>query len=551
MLSEIICDKFISDNKVRGPISFHKGLNVVQGHNTGTNSIGKSTFLLVIDFVFGGNTYAEDKRIIDKIGHHFINFKFIFDNENYYFSRGTENPKEVCMCDENYNIIKPISIDDFTKKLFDLYNIELKAISFRKVVGLFFRIYGRNNSDEKLALASYRGEGQEESLKNFLKLFNRFESIAKRNSEISEKNKEKSAYKTASNYELVKLLTKKTDYKNNIDKIEEYKNILENYNRKAKEEINNKDSEELKLAAEYKAQCESLKRKKKFLWSKYFTIKDNANLKRPSTTQDFDNLKKFFPNSNIKLISDIDNFHSQLSKILNEEFNESMSNLLKEINSISTEIDKIERIMFDLDLPIKIAKKTLEDYAEIKNKCKTLEKENKLYEDKKQIDTDLKEMKASYEKLFLEQSESLCKRLNEKIKELNDIIYGEEIESPALTIKKHNSYTYGTKDDGGTGTNNKNMILLDLASLSLTQLPCVAHDTILFKQIEQPSIAKILEIYNGYEKQIFIAIDETIKYPETAQKIIKNNIILELSNNGNELYGSSWAKRIIEKTEKK
>lgn len=35
-------------------ITFHKGLNVVLGDNKGTNSIGKSTLLMVIDFIFGG-----------------------------------------------------------------------------------------------------------------------------------------------------------------------------------------------------------------------------------------------------------------------------------------------------------------------------------------------------------------------------------------------------------------------------------------------------------------------------------------------------------------
>lgn len=49
MLVEIRCDKF--KKKV---ITFHKGLNVVLGDNKGTNSIGKSTLLMVIDFIFGG-----------------------------------------------------------------------------------------------------------------------------------------------------------------------------------------------------------------------------------------------------------------------------------------------------------------------------------------------------------------------------------------------------------------------------------------------------------------------------------------------------------------
>ena len=126
------------------------------------------------------------------------------------------------------------------------------------------------------------------------------------------------------------------------------------------------------------------------------------------------------------------------------------------------------------------------------------------------------------------------------MEELNTYIYGENIVAPVLTVSKPTSYTFGTDVDGGTGTNYKNLILLDLASLQLTLLPTIAHDTILFHNIGQEPMAKILELYNKSEKQIFIAIDESTKYATSAQKIIEENTILRLSANGNELFGSSW-----------
>ena len=54
MLLEIRCDKFATtvDGKLvtRGPITFYEGLNTILGDKKAQNSIGKSTFLLVIDF---------------------------------------------------------------------------------------------------------------------------------------------------------------------------------------------------------------------------------------------------------------------------------------------------------------------------------------------------------------------------------------------------------------------------------------------------------------------------------------------------------------------
>ncbi|OTA65042.1 hypothetical protein [Limosilactobacillus reuteri] len=53
MLVEVSSDAFKSYGKTREKIKFHSGLNVVVGGRRGANSIGKSTFLMILDFVFG------------------------------------------------------------------------------------------------------------------------------------------------------------------------------------------------------------------------------------------------------------------------------------------------------------------------------------------------------------------------------------------------------------------------------------------------------------------------------------------------------------------
>ena len=55
MLVEIMCDEFKDHGTPRGRIQLHAGLNTVMGSSSGSNSIGKSTFLMIIDFVFGGD----------------------------------------------------------------------------------------------------------------------------------------------------------------------------------------------------------------------------------------------------------------------------------------------------------------------------------------------------------------------------------------------------------------------------------------------------------------------------------------------------------------
>ena len=540
MLYEIWCDQFKCNNKLRGVIRFNETLNVVKGHDSGTNSIGKSTFLLAIDFAFGGNSYAEDKSLIKKIGHHTINYCFKFGNEFYYFSRNTATPKEVNICNAEYVLQETIPIDEYNNKLLKLYNIDLPNISFRQIVGRYFRVYGRGSSNERKPLASYDGEAPKESLIALLKLFNGYTPIEKLYLELKNKDERKKAIINADKYNLVTIIKSKKDYQKNLSDIERLNGELQSLARFGRQELLYLDPAQAEKAAEYKSRYETLTRRKKQLWAKYYSIKNNAERTHASTAQDFEALLKFFPNSDIKLLSDIENFHSKLIDILSEEFTISMSQILKQINEISIELTQIEVSLKELDVPKRIADSTLKAYAQAQNQINELNRQNELYVTKREIETDIRTMKTKYQQLFTDIFKDITSKINDVMAKLNAFIYGENIVAPVLIVTKPNSYTFGTDMDDGTGTNYKNLILLDLASLKLTELPTIAHDTIVFHNIGQEPMAKILELYNKSEKQIFIAIDESAKYNENAQKIIENNKILELSGNGNELFGSSW-----------
>lgn len=85
MLVELHCDKFREKT-----ISFHAGLNVVLGDSVATNSIGKSTLLMIIDFIFGGDSFIEhNKDTVNELGHHDYYFSFKFGASDFRFKRGT------------------------------------------------------------------------------------------------------------------------------------------------------------------------------------------------------------------------------------------------------------------------------------------------------------------------------------------------------------------------------------------------------------------------------------------------------------------------------
>ena len=98
MLTEIRCDKFAADHQT---VSFRKGLNTVLGSSNGSNALGKSTFLWIIDYAFGGDSYCgSGSDIRQNIGDHTVFFTFCFDGENHHFSRSTLAPTTVCRCDK-------------------------------------------------------------------------------------------------------------------------------------------------------------------------------------------------------------------------------------------------------------------------------------------------------------------------------------------------------------------------------------------------------------------------------------------------------------------
>ena len=98
MLVEMMSPAFKKQGEVRPPIRFKEGLNVVLGKEDGAMSIGKSSSLLAIDFVFGGDTYIKSDGV-KKEGHHTIFFTFKFDGKEYHFARNTGDSNTVFICD--------------------------------------------------------------------------------------------------------------------------------------------------------------------------------------------------------------------------------------------------------------------------------------------------------------------------------------------------------------------------------------------------------------------------------------------------------------------
>lgn len=104
-------------------------------------------------------------------------------------------------------------------------------------------------------------------------------------------------------------------------------------------------------------------------------------------------------------------------------------------------------------------------------------------------------------------------RINNQIAYFDSQIYGAETIPPEFKFDKNKKYSYRSPVDDGTGTSDKNLILFDLAILTLTQLPAIIHDSPVIKNIADETVEKILGPYQTFiDKQIFIAFDKERAY---------------------------------------
>ena len=253
MLKKISCDKFISNGQIRPAIEFHKGLNTVLGSSDAKNSIGKSTLLMIIDFVFGGKDYLKKKTkdAVENIGHHTIKFEFEFDDKPYYFSRSTETPDVVNMCNENYEILSTIPLDQYNKALANHYGLLNINITLRDAIGSYFRIYHRETTNEEKPLHAATQASANDGIVSLLKLFDMYSTIADQEKIVTIAKDKESTFNKAKRYSQIRAASTKTEFENNKKEIARLEEELSQLSLENDSGLNELDSLQAQQLARY------------------------------------------------------------------------------------------------------------------------------------------------------------------------------------------------------------------------------------------------------------------------------------------------------------
>ena len=368
MLLEIRCNEFKDEGKVRDPIIFHPGLNTIMGASRASNSIGKTTFLLVIDFVFGGRDYVMLNNDVTKnVGEHSVEFAFQFGNDIYRFSRSTNDLNYVYECDENFQR-KPESrmhIDTYCEFLAKQYQMDNLTATFRELVSGYFRIYGRNNYDERHPLRAHGNDTMEAGIRRLLQLYGKYGAIGDLAALYEAALEKETTHKNALKHQYIRGVTNAPDYEANKKTIAELQERKEKLASDSAEGLLDMDSVQASRLSEIKKKLAGLRRQRGKLRSQIRAMESDMEMDESSFKRDYGELREFFPEADIKHIEEIDAFHRQLKSVLKSQYRDNQKKLNDALELLDMQITVLEREVSEINDEPHLTKAVLDDYASL------------------------------------------------------------------------------------------------------------------------------------------------------------------------------------------
>ncbi len=541
MLKEVYCELFKSTAGPRGRIQFHQGLNTVLGGEAADNSIGKSTFLLILDYCFGGETYGK-ANVKNYVGDHTICFAFHFRDGDHYYSRTVSDSKHVNRCNSEYQPVgDPIDLKAFRQELFDGYEIALEDITFRDMVGRFFRISGKGNDEIENPL-HYKSPKGEQAVTAMEKLFGMYQFVGALKKRLKEADEKKKTYNKARRLKLVPSAIK-TDkqYAKNIARIDELQVELAGLTKDTDSDLLEKELQRKTEEAEAASRLRGMKRQYGRLASQYRVVTKNRDDAFVTTEDNLQTLASYFPTVNIKRIEEVEAFHRKLHGILDSELSDEAQSLQVLMQAATQEIQKLEAELVELGIPIQVPKPFLEKYSELQREISALESQNEAFEQTEQFKADVEAVEKDLDVAESQVLRDIEDMLNAQMVRYNDRVYEVRREAPTIKFESKAKYDFHTPRDDGKGTAFKSLIVLDLSILKLTELPAIAHDSSIFKNIGDLPIDGIMDIYLESKKQIFIAFDKEGAYTKKVADAVTDTAVIKLGENGDQLFGWTWA----------
>lgn len=510
------------------------------GDDDAKNSIGKSTALMVIDFAQGGDSLLEDKAgAIKALGPHHYNFSFVFAGQPYFYSRSTDASDVVHVCDKDYARLSELPVDDYRRKLKELYGLASLESSFRSVVSPFARIWGKGGLEPDQPFISIPKEPLGTAIGRLIDLFDRSSDIAAEKKVIDEQKERKKLITGSMNAKIIPKINN-TQYKVNNKTIAENTVQIEQLKQGFGGALNAYEAlfdESMRSMQQRKNELINLRGE---LQSKVNRLQHEISGITPRLAANIALVAEFFPTVDVARLEQVEAFHQKIGGIVKKELKDEFAAAQLEESVLTSEImslgQQIQTALKSKGMPDDLFKRIF-DLKEITDKAT---EENKHFEQKAQLEEAIKisgqRLDEIYTKIFLE----IEAKINLKLKAFNKVVYGPARNSSELRIKNANSFSFTSPEDTGTGKSYAGLIGFDMAMLSLTSLPFVMHDSVVYKNIEVAATKKILRILSAIKaKQIFLSFDEAKKFGSRTEQLIHKLTVLKLSHN-DLLYKKDW-----------
>ena len=544
MLKQISCDKFIDENGKRDPIKFKEGLNAVVGDSEKSNSIGKSTLLMIIDFCFGGDDYVtKETTTINVVKDHTIFFTFEFSGKEYYFSRSTNEPRFIYEYTDSTNkyILKKVPYATFKDFLNRQYHLDDTGLTLRKAIGRFIRIYNRKTHNEMRPLNADVREDDKSGIECLLKLFKMYGNLDAETASFEIISDKKKMFDNLRRYNAGFIAMNNEEYESNKHEIETLEQELIELKKEIAIGSSNLDLTNAEIKSEIKNELARLRQQKRREEKKLKQISFDDDYDDETLTSKFKDLEEFFPGIDFSRIKEYEKFHKDARKYINKEIKESETDIKDTIDLLSEQIKTLEDDLANYKEIPDISEALLKKHHQMTDRLKELKKANENYEKRVQTINEYKQADNKLQGNVSSKTKELEKIVNKKMAEINKYFENGRYYSPVLQINNLKSYSFGTPYDTGTGCRFRSVAMFDLAILELTSLPILVHDSIMFSNVEEPATATLLELYEQQKnKQIFIAFDKFDTRGNKICKILERNKVLQLSDEPNALFGKQW-----------
>lgn len=553
MLVEIYCDKFKTggkDGEVRPPITFHEGLNAVIGDEDRSNSIGKSTLLMIIDFVFGGNDYiTKCTAVQDNVKEHNICFTLRFEGLEYSFMRNTVKYNEVIKCNRQYIPLKdedPMMIDEYTAFLGKMYGMQFEGLTWRGLMSKHIRVHGRDTMDASRPLQEAKDGRQSDDIKRYLKQFERYAIVEKQINQAKVAEDEKEAFRKSVSFNHIRMASGDKEYKANETKIAELQikeNELAENSSKGLLDLNSMQAQRL---SELNSNLISYSRQRARVQSQLNSLRREMIEGKKTFKRSYSDLEKFFPGIEFKAIAEIDKFHQGLSKVLQDEFKESEADLATTYVMLGNEITKIKEQIAEIKNIPNVTQAVLNEYARITTELNNLQAANENYKTFDELKKTAKNYAETRDKIIARQLSEIQDIVNKKMKEITtQIVRDKKLISPVLQLEKMKSYSFETKGDDGSGAGQRGLITFDLANMEVSNIPFIVHDADLMDPVEKPVLTELIKYYDSVKnqkRQAFVSFRSYEFYVEEIRPTIEKCKVIQLEANGQELFGWAWNK---------